>query len=39
MAEQLSATSLVDPNDRGILDVVGSDTSVPAIISDFVRAA
>ena len=31
--------TLVDPNDRGMLDVVGFDTSVPAVISDFVRAA
>jgi 60 kDa SS-A/Ro ribonucleoprotein len=29
--------TLADPNDRGMLDVVGFDTSVPAIISDFVR--
>ena len=28
-----------DPNDRGMLDVVGFDTSVPAVISDFVRTA
>jgi 60 kDa SS-A/Ro ribonucleoprotein len=31
--------TLADPNDRGTLDVVGFDTSVPAVISDFVRAA
>jgi hypothetical protein len=31
--------TLADPNDRGMLDVVGFDTSVPAVISDFVRAA
>jgi 60 kDa SS-A/Ro ribonucleoprotein len=30
--------TLADPNDRGMLDVVGFDTSVPAVISDFVRA-
>ena len=30
--------TLADPNDRGMLDVVGFDTSVPAIISDFVRS-
>ncbi len=29
--------TLADPNDRGMLDVVGFDTSVPAVISDFVR--
>jgi hypothetical protein len=26
-----------DPNDRGMLDVVGFDTSVPAVIANFVR--
>ena len=31
--------TLADPNDRGMLDVVGFDTSVPAIISDFVRGS
>jgi len=31
--------TLADPNDRGMLDVVGFDTSVPAVISDFVRGA
>lgn len=29
--------TLADPNDRGMLDVVGFDTTVPAVISDFVR--
>ena len=29
--------TLADPNDRGMMDVVGFDTSVPAVISDFVR--
>lgn len=29
--------SIADPNDRGMMDVVGFDTSVPAIIADFVR--
>jgi len=29
--------TLADPNDRGILDVAGFDTSVPAVIADFVR--
>jgi len=35
----LDGFTLADPNDRGMLDVVGFDTSVPAVISDFVRAA
>src|SRR5437016_6821733 len=29
--------TFADPNDRGMLDVVGFDTSVPAVIADFVR--
>ena len=29
--------TLADPNDPGMLDVVGFDTSVPAVIADFVR--
>ena len=29
--------TLADPNDGGMLDVVGFDTSVPAVIADFVR--
>ncbi len=29
--------TIADPNDRGMLDVVGFDTSVPAVIADFVR--
>jgi 60 kDa SS-A/Ro ribonucleoprotein len=29
--------TLADPNDRGMLDVVGFDTSVPAVIADFIR--
>jgi len=29
--------TLTDPNDRGMLDVVGFDTSVPAVIANFVR--
>src|SRR3989454_9380882 len=29
--------TLADPTDRGMLDVVGFDTSVPAVIADFVR--
>ena len=29
--------TLADPNDRGMLDVVGFDPSVPAVIADFVR--
>ena len=30
--------TLADPNDRGMLDVVGFDTSAPAVIADFVRS-
>jgi len=30
--------TLADPNDRGMLDVVGFDASVPAVIADFVRS-
>ena len=29
--------TLADPNDRGMLDVVGFDTTTPAVIADFVR--
>jgi len=32
-----SGFTLADPNDRGMLDVVGFDTSVPAVIADFIR--
>ena len=31
------ADSLGDPNDRGMLDVVGFDTTAPAVLADFVR--
>jgi 60 kDa SS-A/Ro ribonucleoprotein len=30
--------ALADPNDRGMLDVVGFDTSVPAVIANFIKA-
>ena len=30
--------TLADPNDCGMLDVVGFDTSVSAVIADFVRS-
>ena len=30
--------TLADPNDRGMLDVVGFDASVPAVITNFVRS-
>ena len=30
--------TLADPNDRGMLDVVGFDASAPAVISDFIRS-
>jgi 60 kDa SS-A/Ro ribonucleoprotein len=29
--------TLADPNDRGVPDVIGFDTSVTAVIADFVR--
>jgi 60 kDa SS-A/Ro ribonucleoprotein len=29
--------TIADPNDRGMLDVVGFDTTAPAVIADFVR--
>lgn len=29
--------TLADPNDRGMLDVAGFDTSVPAVIANFIR--
>ncbi|MCB1116539.1 MAG: TROVE domain-containing protein [Chlamydiia bacterium] len=29
--------SIADPNDKGMLDVVGFDTSTPTVISDFIR--
>jgi len=29
--------TLAEPNDRGMLDVVGFDTTAPAVIADFVR--
>src|SRR6266568_6649217 len=29
--------AIADPNDRGMMDVVGFDTTVPAVIADFVR--
>ena len=31
--------TLADPNDRGMLDVVGFDATAPAVIADYVRAA
>lgn len=31
--------SLTDPNDRSILNAVAFDTCIPAVMSDFVRAA
>jgi 60 kDa SS-A/Ro ribonucleoprotein len=30
--------TLADPDDRGMLDVVGFDASVPAVVADFVRS-
>jgi hypothetical protein len=29
--------SIADPNDRGMLDVVGCDAATPALIADFLR--
>lgn len=29
--------SIADPNDAGMLDVVGSDTATPNLVADFVR--
>jgi 60 kDa SS-A/Ro ribonucleoprotein len=29
--------TIADPNDRGMLDLVGFDATVPAVIRDFVR--
>jgi 60 kDa SS-A/Ro ribonucleoprotein len=33
-----NAFTLADPNDRGMLDVVGFDTTAPAVIAEFVRS-
>ena len=30
--------TIADPNDRGMLDIVGFDTTAPAVIADFVRS-
>lgn len=30
--------TLADPNDRGMLDVVGFDTTAPAVITDFMKS-
>ena len=30
--------SIADPNDAGMLDVVGFDTATPAVIADFIRS-
>ena len=35
-AMESNGFSIVDPNDRGMLDIVGFDTSVPDIIFNFV---
>ena len=29
--------SIADPDDAGMLDVVGFDTAAPAVIADFIR--
>lgn len=33
-----TGSSIADPNDGGMLDVVGFDASAPAVIADFIRA-
>jgi hypothetical protein len=33
----MAHNTLADPNDRGMLDVAGFDTTVPAVIAGFVR--
>jgi len=34
---QATNISIADPSDRGSLDIVGMDTSVPAVVADFLR--
>ena len=34
-----TAFSIADPNDPGMLDVVGFDTATPQLIADFARGA
>jgi 60 kDa SS-A/Ro ribonucleoprotein len=34
-----SETSIADPKDPGMLDVVGFDTATPQLVSDFARGA
>ena len=34
-----NAFSIADPNDPGMLDVVGFDTATPQLVSDFARGA
>ena len=29
--------SIADPSDKGMMDIVGFDTSVPAILTDFIK--
>jgi 60 kDa SS-A/Ro ribonucleoprotein len=37
MAMTASPFTIADPSDAGMLDVVGFDTTVPAVVSDFAR--
>lgn len=37
VAAESNPFSIADPDDAGMLDVVGMDTSVPTLISDFIR--
>jgi 60 kDa SS-A/Ro ribonucleoprotein len=30
--------SIADPNDAGMMDVVGFDTAVPTVMADFIRS-
>jgi 60 kDa SS-A/Ro ribonucleoprotein len=38
-AENWNGFSIADPNDPGMLDVVGFDTATPQLVSDFARGA
>lgn len=37
IAMEANAFSIADPNDAGMLDVVGFDTATPAVLADFAR--
>jgi 60 kDa SS-A/Ro ribonucleoprotein len=38
-SETCNGFSIADPNDPGMLDVVGFDTATPQLVSDFARGA